>query len=284
MTRKPETNSDEPESFFYFSALNSDDRKRWLREMLLDGKVYFRKRDELNDPNELRPSIVFEGTDKEIRRFVRELIISRWPNKISPAKRLLEEKKLIYKYRNTPLWVEEMLHEILDQIGVFCLSSTSTQQLLWAHYADGHRGIGVELDPQVGLFTAAQRVVYTDQAPIINRLIDDSRVMLDKSMFTKSSAWEYEREWRVIARWGDEARIKRYLEQHIVPPAIESFMRDQHGPGYYSIPPEAVRSVILGSRISAENEGWIRSLIEGASRSIMVRRASITRDGVVSIE
>src|SRR6266536_261804 len=104
-----------PSSFFYFSALNNEDRKQWLQEILLESRVYFRNREQLNDPNELRPSIVHDGTDKQIRQFVRQLIQTRWPHPLSPANRLLEENRLIYKYRNMPGWVEEILHQILDR-------------------------------------------------------------------------------------------------------------------------------------------------------------------------
>lgn len=273
-----------PESFFYFAALNSEDRKRWAANILLENRVYFRKREQLNDPNELRPSIVFEGTDREIRKFVRNLILTRWPIRLSPADRLREESRLIYKYRNTPQWVEGMLHEILDRVGVFCLSEVATEPLLWAHYADGHRGIGIEFDPELGLFASAQQVIYSNDAPIINRLVDSSNVILEKSMLTKGVAWAYEREWRVIARWGDSARIAEYLSQHDVPATAQSFMRDQHGPGYYSFPIEAIRSLILGSRITTENEAWLRSILEHCPTAIPIRRARIAKDNVVTVE
>jgi len=273
-----------PTSLFYFTALNIEDRKLWTQQTLLDNTVYFRSREQLNDPNELRPLIVAKGTDKELRRFARQLILERWPTKLSPAKRLHEENKLMHRYRNTPLWVEQMLHQVLDRVGVFCVSESATEPLLWAHYADGHRGIVIEFDAHAGLFAAAQRVIYTDEVPVINRLIDDPKEILEKCMLTKGIAWAYEREWRVIARWGDEARIAQYFSQHRVPAALESFIRVQHGPGHYALAPEAIRGVILGSRVSSENEAWLQSVLDRIPREIPIRRASIARSGVVTLE
>jgi hypothetical protein len=88
----------------------------------------------------------------------------------------------------------------------------------------------------------------------------------------------------VIARWSDEARTERYLLQHRMPAVLESFMRDQHGPGHYSFPPEAIRSVILGSRLSGENEKWLRSVLGRATHKVPIRRASIGRDGIMAVE
>ncbi len=269
--------------FFYFSALNSDDRKLWLEQILLKNRVYFRSREQLDDPNELRPSIAFEGTDKQLRIFVRELLVTRSPVKLSPAKRLVEENKLIHQYRKRPEWVEGILHEILDRIGLFCLSETAEDPLLWAHYADGHRGACVEFDQQSGLFLAAQQVIYTAQAPVINRLVDGANEILEKSLLTKGTAWAYQREWRVIARWKDGRRIAQYLVQHVVPAAIEQFIRGQHGPGYYPIAPEAIRGVILGSRLAPDVEVWLRSVVDRAFRPIAIRRAAIDRNGAVTV-
>jgi hypothetical protein len=250
-----------PDKFFYFCALNSEDRRTWLEQILIDNQIYFRSRDQLNDPNELRPSVVFEGSDRRIRDFVRNLFLKYSPKRLSPANRLKEESRLIYHYRNNPEYVEGILHETLDRVGLFSLSETLDEPLLWAHYANGHRGVCIEFDANIGFFQAAQRVSYTNQAPVINRLQDGSSIILEKSMLTKGDAWTYEQEWRVIARWRDESRIQQYLDQHDVPDGFRAFMEVQDGPGYYSFPVESIRSIIFGSRIDSEIEVWIRKAI-----------------------
>lgn len=77
------------------------------------------------------------------------------------------------------------LHEVLDRVGLLCLSGNLTSELLWGHYADGHRGVCVEFDPHAGLFLAAEHVNYTNEPPVINRLVDGVDQILEKSMFTK---------------------------------------------------------------------------------------------------
>lgn len=269
-----------PDSLFHFCAVNTDDRKNWLQNILIDSQVYFRSREQLNDPNELRPRIIFSGTDKKIREYVRQMVLTRWSHKLSPAKRLQEENRLIYLYRNAPDGIEVTLHELLDRVGIFCLTKSSDHPLLWAHYADGSRGICIEFDANVGLFLAAQKVHYTDQIPVINRLVDDREEILKKSMFTKGADWFYEQEWRIIARWDDQDRKERYIAQHDVPESMLSFIQSQHGPGYYRFPIEAIRSVILGSRIEPNVEIWLRGVLASADHPIEIKRHVSTRSGV----
>jgi hypothetical protein len=218
----------------------------------------------------------------KLRQFVRQLILTRVPG-LSPAKRLQKENELIYQYRNRPQWAQGTLHEILDRLGLFCLSATPINPLLWAHYAHGHRGVCIEVNSNAGLFLAAQQVNYTDQPPVINRVLDSGSEIIAKSALTKGIDWAYEREWRVIARWKDADRTERYFEQHGVVPGLAAFMQSQHGPGYYSFPPGAIRSLIIGSSVIAEGESWLRSVIEKAPRAIAIRRASLARDGTMTV-
>jgi hypothetical protein len=219
-----------PNSFFYFQPLNSEDRREWLRTLLVDNQIYFRSRAQFNDPNELRPTFVFDGSERQIRRFVRELIQTRSPIPLTQDQFESQVDILTSQYKARAPWVTGIMHDLLDQIGVLCLCGTATRPLMWAHYADGHRGVCVELEAQAGLFLSAQRVIYAKKAPVINRLIDRPPEILEKSMFTKGAAWKYEKEWRVIARWYDAARIEQHIAEHELPPPLEAFMRKQHGP------------------------------------------------------
>jgi hypothetical protein len=123
----------------------------------------------------------------------------------------------------------------------------------------------------------------TDQPPVINRVLDSGSEIIAKSALTKGIDWAYEREWRVIARWKDADRIERYFERHGVVPGLAAFKQSQHGPGYYSFPPEAIRSLITGSSVTTEGESWLRSVIEKAPRAITIRRASLARDGTITV-
>jgi hypothetical protein len=50
--------------------------------------------------------------------------------------------------------------------GVACFSAAADNLLLWAHYADGHRGFCLEFDTSDPVFEKIQRVGYTQEWPV----------------------------------------------------------------------------------------------------------------------
>lgn len=94
---------------------------------------------------------------------------------------------------------------------VLCLSETGDNLLLWAHYAESHRGVALIFRPiEDSPYTLARPVQYVTEVP---RLFDehllsdifaglrtiDAETALEHMAFTKSSHWNYEREWRIFA-------------------------------------------------------------------------------------
>ena len=90
--------------------------------------------------------------------------------------------------------------------GVSCFSELNDSLLMWAHYANNHRGICVEYDlleinRQLG-FTPVP-IIYSDERVCfqhfnIETIENDSIKLLLESLTTKSTDWSYEREWRII--------------------------------------------------------------------------------------
>ena len=104
-------------------------------------------------------------------------------------------------------WKKELkaIDEQLEKNGVFTLSESNNNILLWSHYADGHRGFCIEFvrdpDNQLGNYEITRRVQYRIDYPIINPIKDDAFGNL--KFFTKASDWAYEREWRLVYDEGD---------------------------------------------------------------------------------
>ena len=85
------------------------------------------------------------------------------------------------------------------KIIVYSLAASNRDILLWAHYADRHRGFCIEFvrnpDNQLGDYETTRRVKYRDDYPIINPIKEDA---FDLKFFTKALAWKYEKEWRLV--------------------------------------------------------------------------------------
>lgn len=266
----------DPNALYFYSSTEGI-RKLYVREILVERRVYLRSRDQLNDPAEMRPQSVLIGSESETRAYISRLV-KEYSVGLSPAKRVIATGRLFRNFQKHGMPVD-LLHDELGKVGIFSLSDSLTENLLWSHYASGHRGIAIEFDHSVGLFATAQQVQYASSEPVINRLAGDDGEVLTKSVLTKSSDWQYEREWRVIAR----PKRSEATELTNLPAAVEEFLINQNGPGHYSIPEASVRSVTLGSQCSDQDEEWVRSLLTEATGSIGLQRAK-SSFGKITVE
>jgi len=149
--------------------------------------------------------------------------------------------------RNT--WIE-----MKRRYRILCLSAVHDHILMWSHYADEHRGIVFEFLPTIGQPTAtlAAPVLYSNEVPVAVTLEEyiqfltgvgprpNGRNAWRRSIYIKSSAWAYEKEWRTI-------NIKQSDEQE------EYSDREFH--------PHELVSVFLGCRISSESRSQIIAVL-----------------------
>jgi hypothetical protein len=160
-------------------------------ELLKQGKIYVPTIEKLNDPFEglLIPTII-----SEIKQFG-----DVFTNQIETINSLLDKRK---------------------RIGIYSLSRTYKHELLWAHYADSHKGFCIEFDVTKLIdfyylhgnainFVNTLSVVYKNQPPKVEladlhkEKIND---FLEKLIGTKSKNWKYEKEYRVL--FEDSGQIK----------------------------------------------------------------------------
>lgn len=100
--------------------------------------------------------------------------------------------------------------ELKATTGVSCLSESEKSLLMWAHYANNHRGICVEYDllkiNSVLGFTAVP-VIYSEGRTCFDcfdpQIIEkDTQKLLIQSLTSKSPEWSYEKEWRIVRDQG----------------------------------------------------------------------------------
>jgi hypothetical protein len=174
----------------------------------------------------------------------------------------------------TPQLRGQLVDSLRTQIGILSLSEAPDNVLLWAHYADQHRGFVVGFDetneffnrsrgPQDEFFHLRQ-VAYRPPHTFVDlSSMDDPQILV-----TKSPDWTYEHEWRML-----------------IPISAATRTIEGEDPIYlYLFPPLAVRSVIIGALSSAETQSRLHrtlSLPEYAHVTIHVaelddRNARIT--------
>ena len=136
--------------------------------------------------------------------------------------------------------------------GIFCTSCRCDSLLMWAHYADNHKGvcIGFDISKDMETFCPTQAVEYSDDYLSYNYLRNQNGAL--SMIFRKSTEWSYEHEYRTL---------------------------HTDGYGLLSVRSESVKEIILGCKILAEDERRIRSLAKdmGYEAEFLRARQSVSR-------
>ena len=129
----------------------------------------------------------------------------------------------------TPDWMRETTDEIW-RIG--CLTEHNDSLLMWAHYGASYRGVCIEYD--FSNFSAPEKdcifapVMYRDSRPEVPESVitksykghaipTEDQNQLSKGLFTKSTDWKYECEWRIVKGCPQKDRNSKYLSFKMPP-------------------------------------------------------------------
>lgn len=214
----------------------------YLKEMLLENKVYFARHSQLNDPRELKP-VLADLTKEEIIAFLLEL----HPNPSEKIKvetiyglNTFGQEAVMEKLR-------EVLYKELDQrFGVYSLTNRVNNMALWAHYGNDHKGYCMELQ-NAGLFSLAHDVIYEKlQIRKLSTPIDHKKMSREfcEDLFTKAVEWNYEEEVRIVLR-----------------------------PGFHFFTPEVLTSVMLGKDMPDEHIRQIAEWVSQRKLSVVLKKA-----------
>lgn len=231
---------------------------------------------EFNDPFDNQFNLQFTGTQEEIENKLKEYMITFimenkpiyefLPAETKKQLQILQSvskedfKKIIPQIKNIDkIYSNNHILESKERFSnefknvmsnslIFCLTEEKDNLLMWAHYADNHTGIVIkfrdvpEKDSPIKL---AQKVVYSDKVPTvpIYEIITQEttgRQLREIYSLTKSTQWEYEKEWRIVTFSKNKTREFELL----------SFAKEE------------VTDVYLGCRINSENKQKILEIIK----------------------
>ena len=161
---------------------------------------------------------------------------------------------------------------MVERMGISCFSEVRDDPLMWAHYADKHKGVclGWRYKPvreamerlflRTDVVCLPMPVTYSDQFPVWEVGAGNYGINVPT---TKARDWEYEKEWRIIA-----------------PESAGAFL---------PLPPDAFSHVILGAKTPKAQEERIISLASARpynsnpSKPLYLQKARIA-DGERGIE
>lgn len=225
-------------------------------------QIRFTQSAAFNDPFEIKPHINAIAPEDELRRQLREMLPESlrkeyWNLPLDVQALLTYEQFLDFAnmqmesampqalslaHTLTPIG-QTGIAMLADQLGILSLTETPDNLLMWAHYAASHEGFVVGFDESHPYFNCAKsagddlrrlsKVKYAEKRPSLPM----NQLTVDDVLLTKSRQWESEKEWRIL---------RPLLEADKV---IEASPYPIH---LFSFPPEIIRAIILGCRISAE--------------------------------
>lgn len=142
----------------------------------------------------------------------------------------------------TPKAKQMLIESLNAKVGILSLSETISNPLLWAHYADSHRGFAIEFNAEHSFFNRRRfdndelfhlrKVKYKDRSSLGRTLMDLDG---DDLLVTKETCWAYEAEWRILAPLESANSILNIENDEIY---------------LFTIPPSAISGIIVGSRAS----------------------------------
>lgn len=178
-------------------AADEQGRER-LEALLLHNRLWLAAPSTFNDPFDGRSAYELTLRGAELRKELEQLL-RRQGMKSAEAKRRVRSDVVA-----NPEWFrqqrEQHLNLIRNHLGVCALSANPRSPLLWAHYAQDHKGICVQLrlwvDPEA---LVAHQVEYRNDYPV---MLDFGRAATGRDamlpFLRKSTDWAYEEEWRLV--------------------------------------------------------------------------------------
>jgi hypothetical protein len=98
--------------------------------------------------------------------------------------------------------------EAMKQFGVLSLSEVCDSILMWTHYSAAHKGFCMQFERtegnDLGSYDKCYPVIYDDEYPSFRPEQLQDRSHVARVMTVKARQWSYEREWRMMARLGEQ--------------------------------------------------------------------------------
>lgn len=114
--------------------------------------------------------------------------------------------------------IDNQISDMKKKFRIACFTENSISPLMWAHYADSHKGFCIEYDltriPE-GYRFGILPVIYSDKRyDVTNAVVTRNTNLLMNPYYFKSSHWKYEKEWRMVITENLVADGEYYADFH----------------------------------------------------------------------
>ena len=133
--------------------------------------------------------------------------------------------------------VERILNGKKNKVRIVSLSRNQDNELMWAHYANGHRGVAVGVEVNKAHYDV-RPIIYDG---ILSFGTAGWSTKAEDILMHKNEIWSYEEEERIFITNGEFANVR-------------------------------IREVVCGRKMSNQDFGFIRELVDRLSTDVLVRR------------
>ena len=216
-----------PNMLYRYQSWNSPHGQR----MIVEDELFLASAGSFNDPLEARVPLRYDlGTDAQVREVFLRHAPEQYPDMTLEQIQILAQQYLekgLFKNPNHLEWFKDFQYiKNIRDFGICPLSATNSSILMWAHYADAHKGYCVGFDVQalqefkesypagIDVLFDIYPVEYIDEFPIINPFDMSVEDLIIRPLTIKSIQWGYEREYRLISIAG--ANLPLRLNPNII--------------------------------------------------------------------
>lgn len=250
--------------FYHYQPFN----ERWLRDLLVDNKLYMSNPAGFNDPWDCRPFFNSRQATKPQYRKKLAKYLARLGTKYSSDKPVEETAAKLALIRDDICYAQEIIHNLSQGISqaiarqwrIYCMTPICDSELMWALYGDKHGGVCIGFDGDSDIMRLAEPVRYMRRYPPLDVLDENAP---HEVLLIKSQSWAYEHERRLIAWERTHAR------------SAEGLVCDNNT---LLLPPSAIKFVIVGALAQKHVERHVLELSEERSEPISVLRAVLSPD------
>lgn len=222
---------------YKYRSLSGQHGREAIEHALMRNELYWQSPVDFNDPFDCIPVLYFGDNASQRQEFHK-----RAATKVYNDQPRVSRRQHYRRMGKVPAaQMEERLRvawsEWTSVSAVTCFSEVHDHPLMWGHYADSHKGVCLIFDEIANEQTQwfAFPVAYQEDRPRVNLTRFNEPDVMMQALFLKSDHWSYEREQRMV---------------------------DWHRPpGYREFPVQLLKGIILGAKISQDDEAFVRGLL-----------------------
>jgi hypothetical protein len=187
-----------PSSFHRYRSLAGESLE-FVKDILLNDRLYWTSPDKFNDPFDCWPVAVMPQSRLKLESLAKQLVERRLRD-VPKHERKKAFPGVMANMRRAAENPTKLLRDRLASIAVCSLAAEPDNLLMWSHYADSHRGVCLRFRPTKsdGLGFFPLPVVYANERPLVDLLEGRDNEWAEKIMLTKADCWAYEREFRLL--------------------------------------------------------------------------------------